>query len=99
MWQLPLMLAGFTMSIIAMGYVHAWLYNSADSVAMNTILHGWANTTNVAVAAIVLSPVVPLATAGITWAFVAWLFWRYGKKTLSTSTRVRIDVAAGGPRS
>lgn len=84
-WQLPLTLAGFTMSIIAMGYVHAWLYNSTESVAMNVILHGWGNVTNVVVAAVVLSPVVPLATAGVTWLFVAWLIRRYGKQTLSTS--------------
>jgi len=84
-WQLPLTLAGFTMSIIAMGYVHAWLHNSADSTGMNVILHGWSNATNVVVAAVVLSPVVPLATAGVTWVFVFWLFRRYGKQTLSTS--------------
>lgn len=83
-WQLPLTLAGFTMSIIAMGYVHAWLHNSADSTAMNVILHGWSNVTNAVVAAVVLSPAVPLATAGVTWLFVAWLFKRYGKQTLST---------------
>jgi hypothetical protein len=87
-WQLPLTLAGFTMSIIGMGYVHAWLYNSADSVAMNAILHGWANTTNAVVAVLVLSPLVPLATAGVTWLFVAWLFWRYGKETLSASAQL-----------
>ena len=86
-WQLPLTLAGFTMSIIGMGYVHAWLYNSTGSVALNAILHGWANVTNAVVAAVVLSPVVPLATAGVTWLFVAWLFRRYGKKTLSSAPR------------
>ena len=84
-WQLPLTLAGFTMSIIAMGYIHAWLHNSADSTGMNVILHGWSNATNAFVAAVVLSPVVPLATAGVTWLFVFWLFRRYGKQTLSTS--------------
>ena len=86
LWQLPLILAGFTMSIVAMGYVHAWLHNSAESTAMNVILHGWANATNVVVAATVLSPVVPLVTAGMTWLFVAWLFWRYGKQTLRTAS-------------
>lgn len=89
MWQVPLTLAGFTMSIIAMGYVHAWLHNSAGSTAMNAILHGWANTTNMVVMATVLSPVVPLATAGVTWLFVAWLFWRYGKETLSREGQPR----------
>jgi hypothetical protein len=87
LWQLPLTLAGFTMSIIGMGYVHAWLHNSADSTAMNVVLHGWANATNAVVAAVVISPVVPLATAGVTWVFVAWLFWRYGKQTLSAAVR------------
>lgn len=84
-WQLPLVLAGFTMSIIAMGYVHAWLHNSAESTAMNVLLHGWCNVTNAVVALVVLSPMVPLATAGVTWLFVAWLFRRYGKQTLSTT--------------
>jgi len=84
-WQWPLTLAGFTMSIIAMGYVHAWLHNSTDSTAMNVILHGWSNVTNTVVAAVVLSPAVPLATAGVTWLFVAWLFRRYGKQSLSAS--------------
>lgn len=84
-WQLPLTLAGFTMSIIAMGYVHAWLHNSTESTAMNVVLHGWSNVTNAVVAAVVLSPAVPLATAGVTWLFVAWLFRRYGKQELRTS--------------
>lgn len=87
LWQLPLTLAGFTMSIIAMGYVHAWLYNSSDSVALNVILHGWSNTTNAVVAAVVISPLVPLATAGVTWLFVAWLLRKYGKQTLSARNR------------
>lgn len=85
-WQLPLVLAGFTMSIVAMGYVHAWLYNSTGSVAMNVLLHGWANTTNAIVAVVVLNPLVPLATAGVTWIFEAWLFSKYGRQTLSTRT-------------
>jgi hypothetical protein len=54
---------------------------------MNVILHGWSNTTNAVVAAIVLSPVVPLATAGVTWLFVLWLLRRYGRQTLSTRVR------------
>lgn len=100
LWQLPLTLAGFTMSIIAMGYVHAWLHNSADSTGMNVILHGWANVTNAVVAAVLLSPVVPLATAGVTWVFVFWLFRRYGKQTLSMSAHAPIrSNATGRPRS
>ncbi len=96
LWQLPLTLAGFTMSIVGMGYVHAWLHNSADSTGMNVILHGWSNATNAVVAAVVLSPVVPLATAGVTWVFVFWLFSRYGKQTLSTSARAPIAVIEQG---
>lgn len=84
-WQVPLTLAGFTMSIVAMGYVHAWVRNSTGSTALNVLLHGWSNVTNALVAAIVVSPLVPLATAGVTWLFVAWLFRRYGKQTLSAS--------------
>jgi membrane protease YdiL (CAAX protease family) len=82
MWQVPLTLAGFAMSIVGMGYVHAWVFNSTGSVAMNVLLHGWANVTNAIVAVVVVSPAVPLATAGLTWLFVAWLFRRYGKETL-----------------
>lgn len=94
-WQLPLTLAGFTMSIIAMGYVHAWVYNSTDSLALNVLLHGWANTTNAVLALTVLSPVVPLATAGVTWLFVAWLIRTYGKQTLSAASAT---VELGGAR-
>jgi len=94
LWQLPLILAGFTMSIIAMGYVHAWLYNSADSVAMNVLLHGWSNTTNTVVALIVVSPVIPLAQAGVMWLFVLWLLRKYGKQTLSTSSRAQQALPA-----
>lgn len=82
LWQLLLTLAGFTMGIIGIGFVHAWLHNSTESTAMNVILHGWANVMNAVVAAVVLSPVVPLATVGVTWLFVAWLFRKYGKQTL-----------------
>lgn len=89
-WQVPLTLAGFTMSIVAMGYVHAWVYNSTGSVAMNALLHGWANATNALVVLLVLSPVTPFVTAGVTWAFVAWLFRRYGKESLSTATRAGV---------
>jgi uncharacterized protein len=77
-WTLPLTLAGFTMSIVAMGYVHAWVYNSTGSVALNVLLHGWANVTNAVAVSVMASPLVPLATAGVTWLFVAWLLRRYG---------------------
>lgn len=82
-WSIPLTLAGFTMSIIAMGFVHAWLYNSTGSVAMNILLHGWSNAANALVVLVMPSPVVPLATAGATWIFVVWLEKRYGKERLS----------------
>lgn len=95
-WQLPLTLAGFTMSIIGMGYVHAWLYNSTGSVAMNVLLHAWANVVNAVVAAAIPSPVIPLATAGCTWLFVAWLFRRYGKQTLSAATPAEGALPSAG---
>ena len=79
---LPLLLAGFAMSIVAMGFVHAWVFNSTGSVALNVLLHGWANVATGVVALLVVSPIVPLATAGITWLFVAWLLRRYGGATL-----------------
>lgn len=82
-WMLPLAIAGFTMSIIAMGYVHAWVYNSTGSLLPNIALHAWANVANTLAAAIQPSPVVPLVTAGITWLFVAWLLRRYGKQRLA----------------
>jgi uncharacterized protein len=81
-WSLPLTLAGFTMSIVAMGFVHAWVYNSTGSVALNVLLHGWANVTNAVAVSLMPSPLVPLATAGVTWLFVAWLLRRYGGVTL-----------------
>jgi len=81
-WALPLTLAGFTMSIVAMGFVHAWVYNSTGSVALNVLLHGWANVTNAVAVSVMASPLVPLATAGVTWLFVAWLLRRYGGATL-----------------
>ena len=81
-WALPLTLAGFAMSIVAMGFVHAWVYNSTGSVALNVLLHGWANVTNAVAVSVMASPLVPLATAGVTWLFVAWLLRRYGGATL-----------------
>jgi uncharacterized protein len=79
---IPVMLAGFAMSIVAMGFVHAWVFNSTGSVALNVLLHAWANVATGVVALLVVSPIVPLATAGITWLFVAWLLRRYGGATL-----------------
>lgn len=81
-WALPLTLAGFAMSIVAMGFVHAWVYNSTGSVTLNVLLHGWANVTNAVAVTVMASPLVPLATAGVTWIFVAWLHRRYGGATL-----------------
>jgi len=82
LWALPLTLAGFAMSVVAMGFVHAWVYNSTGSVALNVLLHGWANVTNAVAVSVMASPLVPLATAGVTWLFVAWLLRRYGGATL-----------------
>jgi uncharacterized protein len=82
LWAVAFTLAGFTMSIVAMGFVHAWVYNSTGSVALNVLLHGWANVTNAVAASVMASPLVPLATAGLTWLFVAWLLRRYGGATL-----------------
>ncbi len=84
---IPVMVAGFTMSIVAMGFVHAWVFNSTGSVALNVLLHAWANVTTGLVALVVVSPIVPLATAGITWVFVAWLLRRYGGATLRAPAR------------
>jgi len=53
-WALPLTLAGFAMSIVAMGFVHAWVVNSTGSVALNVLLHGWANVTNAVAASVKL---------------------------------------------
>ncbi len=79
---IPVMVAGFAMSIVAMGFVHAWVFNSTGSVALNVLLHAWANVATGVVALLVVSPIVPLATAGFTWLFVAWLLRRYGGATL-----------------
>lgn len=84
-WIIPLILAGFAMSIVAMGFVHAWIYNSTGSVALNVLLHGWANVTNALAMAVMENPLVPLMIAGITWFFVAWLLRRYGGETLRRS--------------
>ncbi len=84
---IPVMVAGFAMSIVAMGFVHAWVFNSTGSVALNVLLHAWANVTTGLVALLVVSPIVPLATAGITWVFVAWLLRRYGGATLRAPAR------------
>jgi len=83
-WALPLTLAGFAMSIVAMGFVHAWVFNSTGSVALNVLLHGWANVTNAVAVSVMPSPLVPLIVAGVTWLFVAWLLRRYGGAELRT---------------
>lgn len=77
-WSIPLTLAGFAMSIVAIGFVHAWVYNATGSVALNVVLHGWANVTNAVALAVMPSPLAPLVTAGATWLFVAWLLRRFG---------------------
>jgi hypothetical protein len=81
------MVAGFTMNIVAMGYVHAWIYNSTGSVAMNALLHGWANAVAAVLASVAIGPMVPYAIAGVSWLFVAWLLRRYGKETLRSAPR------------
>jgi uncharacterized protein len=92
-WALPLTLAGFAMSIVAMGYVHAWVFNSTGSVALNVLLHGWANVTNAVAVTVMASPLVPLATAGVTWLFVGWLLRRYGGQALCAGPAERPAVA------
>lgn len=88
LFTIPLTLAGFTMSIIAMTFVHAWVYYSTGSVFLSILLHAWANVTNPLAAS--LLPDDPAAagmsgivTAGLTWLFVVWLNRRYGKETLA----------------
>lgn len=61
---------------------------------MNVLLHGWSNTTNAVVVLIVVSPVIPLAQAGVMWLFVLWLLRKYGKQTLSTSARAQQALPA-----
>ncbi len=75
-WMLPLTLAGFTMSIVAAGYAHAWVYNATGSVPLNITLHAWANVVNTIVIMVQPSPLVPFATAGVAWALAAWILWR-----------------------
>jgi membrane protease YdiL (CAAX protease family) len=86
--MIPLTLGGFAMSIVAMGFVHAWVANSTGSVALNVLLHAWANVATGLVALVVVSPIVPLATAGFTWLFVAWLLRRFGGATLQVPATV-----------
>lgn len=73
LWSLPLTIAGFTMSIVAMGYVHAWVFQATRSLPLNIALHAWANVTNTIVFLVQPNPVVPLATAGFAWLFAAWI--------------------------
>ena len=40
LWMLPLTIAGFAMSIVAIGDVHAWVYNATGAVPLNILLHG-----------------------------------------------------------
>lgn len=75
-WSIPLTLAGFTMSIVAMGYVQAWVFERAGSLPLNITLHAWANVVNTIVAAAQPNPIVPLATAGFAWVFAAWILRR-----------------------
>lgn len=82
-WTLPLTIAGFAMAIIAMGYVHAWVYNSTGSVLLNIVLHAWANVVNMTIALIQPNPLTPVVLAVLTWLFVAWLMRRYGKDRLA----------------
>ena len=89
LFTIPLTLAGFTMSIIAMTFVHAWVYYSTGSVFLSILLHSWANVTNPLAAS--LLPDDPAAagmsgivTAGLAWLFVVWLNRRYGKETLAS---------------
>lgn len=80
-WMLPLTLAGFAMSIIAMGYAQAWVYNATKSVPANVVLHAWANVVNTVVIMVQPSPLVPFATAGVAWALAAWILWREKRST------------------
>jgi membrane protease YdiL (CAAX protease family) len=84
MWMLPLTIAGFAMSIVAMGYVHAWVYNATGSVPLNIVLHAWVNVTNAIVFMVQPNPLIPIATAGMTWAFAAWVL-RDSKRSKRTA--------------
>jgi membrane protease YdiL (CAAX protease family) len=90
LFAIPLTLAGFTMSIIAMTFVHAWVYYSTGSVFLSILLHSWANVTNPLAASLLpddpaAAGMSGIATAGLAWLFVVWLNRRYGRATLRAS--------------
>ena len=80
-WQLGfvmiLTIAGFTVSIIAMAWITALVYERSNSIALAALLHALNNTAGFAL--VLLFPTTPftIVMAAMAWALVALLEKRY----------------------
>jgi membrane protease YdiL (CAAX protease family) len=71
-------LAGFTISIIGMTYLHVWLYNNTGSVLLAIIFHAF-NNTFPTILAIEGAPQVATLAGLMPWVLVIYLERRLGK--------------------
>lgn len=74
-------LAGFTMSIIGITYIYAWLYNQTKSVLLMILFHALSNTFSGWLPSFLNQPqMVTLFVALMPWAVVIFLQQRLGKE-------------------
>jgi membrane protease YdiL (CAAX protease family) len=71
-------LAGFTISIIGMTYLHVWLYNNTGSVLLAIIFHAF-NNAFPTILAIEGAPQVATLAGLMPWVLVIYLERRLGK--------------------
>jgi membrane protease YdiL (CAAX protease family) len=72
-------LAGFTISIIGMTYLHVWLYNNTGSVLLAIIFHAF-NNVFPTILSIESAPQLAIVAGFMPWVIVFYLDRRLGKE-------------------
>ncbi len=80
-------LAGFTISIIGMTYLHVWLYNNTGSVLLAIIFHAF-NNLFPTILSIESVPQLAVVAGFMPWVFVFYLERRLGKEQFPGPVRV-----------
>jgi membrane protease YdiL (CAAX protease family) len=81
-------LAGFTISIIGMTYLHVWLYNNTGSILLAIVFHAFNNVfpTMLSIESI---PQLAIVAGFMPWAIVIYLERRLGKDQFPGPVRVK----------
>jgi hypothetical protein len=72
-------LAGFTINIIGMTYLHVWFYNNTGSIFLAIIFHAF-NNVFPTILSIESAPQLAILAGFMPWAIVFYLVRRLGKE-------------------